>query len=93
MSRTYFDTTTTSYSHYHLENEGRLIDIPADFTVDGLPEPPPETEITWIDIIVRLKPIRRTLVPYLIEKPFGPNTNHWPPTSSTFRAVSLSICA
>ena len=54
--RTYFDTNTSNHFHYYLESEGKLFDIDADVSVSGLPAAPAGTEISRIDVIVRLKP-------------------------------------
>jgi Fur family iron response transcriptional regulator len=54
-SKTYFDTNTSNHYHFYLESEGKLMDIPgAGFEVLGLPQPPEGTEISRIDVIVRI---------------------------------------
>ena len=54
-AKTYFDTNTTNHSHYFIEPEGKLMDIPSDnVRVDGLPKPPNGMKISSIDIVVRL---------------------------------------
>ena len=54
-SRTYFDTNTSNHSHFFIEREGRLVDIPGDgIRVDGLPQPPEGMAISHIDVVVRL---------------------------------------
>jgi len=59
-TKSYFDTNVSNHSHFFFEDEGRLVDIDADnVTVSGLPAPPPETEISHIDIVVRVR--RKTL--------------------------------
>lgn len=55
-SSAYFDTNTSNHSHYIVEHNGELTDIPSDsIRVDGLPEPPEGTQISQIDVVVRLK--------------------------------------
>lgn len=54
--KTYFDTNTSNHSHYFLEDDGTVVDIPADaITIDGLPTPPEGTVISHVDVVVRLK--------------------------------------
>jgi Fur family iron response transcriptional regulator len=54
-ARTYFDTNVSNHSHFYLEREGRVIDIPGDtIDVSGVPEPPENLRISHIDVIVRL---------------------------------------
>jgi len=53
--RAYFDTNISNHNHFFVEAEGRLIDIPgSSIRVDGLPEPPEQLEISYIDVVVRL---------------------------------------
>lgn len=57
--RTYFDTNTSNHFHYYIESEGLLLDIAAvDLMVTGLPQAPAGTQISRIDIVVRLRPDR-----------------------------------
>lgn len=54
-SKTYFDTNTSNHSHFLLEPEGEVIDIPSEqITVSGLPQPPAGMRIAHIDVVVRL---------------------------------------
>ena len=54
-ARAYFDTNTSNHSHFFVENEGRLIDIPDDaIRIDGMPRPPQGMKISHIDVVVRL---------------------------------------
>ncbi|MDX2287485.1 MAG: Fur family transcriptional regulator [Hyphomicrobiaceae bacterium] len=54
-TKTYFDTNTSNHTHYLLEPDGLLMDIPSNrIQVDGLPEPPAGMRIAHIDIVVRL---------------------------------------
>jgi Fur family transcriptional regulator, iron response regulator len=54
-SRTYFDTNTSNHYHFLVQGEGELIDIVGDIRTEGLPPPPPGTEITTVDIVVRVR--------------------------------------
>ena len=54
-ARAYFDTNTSNHSHFFVENEGRLIDIPDDaIRIDGMPQPPQGMKVSHIDVVVRL---------------------------------------
>lgn len=55
-SRTYFDTNIDPHHHLFFEDEARLEDIPMQ-TLDlrNLPPLPPETTVSSIDIIVRIR--------------------------------------
>ena len=53
--RAYFDTNTSNHTHFFLEAEGQLVDIPgSSIRVDGLPDPPQHLKISHIDVVVRL---------------------------------------
>ncbi|MGE3874511.1 MAG: iron response transcriptional regulator IrrA [Parvibaculaceae bacterium] len=55
--RAYFDTNISNHYHYYVESEDLLLDIAAaDLTIIGLPPPPAGTQISRIDVVVRLKP-------------------------------------
>ncbi len=55
--RSYFDTNTGDHHHFYNEASGRLEDIPGEkVSIADIPEPPDDTEIARIDVIVRLKP-------------------------------------
>lgn len=57
-SKTYVDTNTSNHNHFYVESTGKLIDIPGNsISVEGLPQLPAGTEITHIDVIVRLEKI------------------------------------
>ena len=48
-SKAYFDTNTSSHSHFYLEDEGRLMDICHNMLqISGVPAPPPGMEIKHI---------------------------------------------
>ena len=54
-STTYFDTNTSNHYHFYCEETGMLVDIPVgELTVQGLPEPPEGTEVSRVDVLVRL---------------------------------------
>lgn len=54
-AKTYFDTNTSNHNHFYLDREGVLMDIVGSAVcVAGLPAPPDGTEISHIDVIVRL---------------------------------------
>ncbi len=54
--RSYFDTNTADHHHFFCEGTGELRDIPAHhLSVSGLPTPPAGTEISRVDIIVRVR--------------------------------------
>jgi Fur family iron response transcriptional regulator len=54
--RSYFDTNTSNHCHFFMEEDGKLVDIEDDsLEVLGLPRAPDGTEISRIDVIVRLK--------------------------------------
>lgn len=53
--RSYFDTNTSDHHHFYTEDDSLLEDIPAEaVTVSSVPEPPSGTEITRVDVVVRL---------------------------------------
>lgn len=57
-SRTWYDTNIGPHYHFHVENEDRLLDIPAGSVGElGLPEPPEGMEIISADLIVRVRRI------------------------------------
>jgi Fur family iron response transcriptional regulator len=54
-SKTYFDTNTSNHSHFYVEGDGAVLDIPGNsLRVDGLPEPPEGMKISHVDVVVRL---------------------------------------
>lgn len=55
--RAYFDTNMSNHYHYYVESQDLLLDIAAaELTITGLPPPPAGTQISRIDVVVRLKP-------------------------------------
>jgi len=60
-TRTYFDTNTTEHHHFFIEDSGELRDIPGDAVrVSDLPESPAGTEISRIDVVIRVRPTSDT---------------------------------
>lgn len=61
-AKTYFDTNTSDHHHFFIEGENKVFDIDigsGPVHVSNLPEPPEGMEIANVDIVVRLRPIRR----------------------------------
>lgn len=55
-SRSYFDTDTSDHHHFYLEDEGRVIDIPASsIIIQNLPEAPKGMVVTHVDVVVRVR--------------------------------------
>lgn len=55
--RSYFDTNTDDHHHFFCEATGQLQDIPGeDLAVSKLPLPPSGTEISRVDVIIRVRP-------------------------------------
>lgn len=55
-SRSYFDTDTSDHHHFYLEDEQRVIDIPASsIVIQNLPEPPQGTTVTHVDVVIRVR--------------------------------------
>lgn len=55
-SKTYFDTAVHDHHHFVIEDENRVIDIPArEIAVSSLPAPPEGYEIAHVDVVVRLR--------------------------------------
>ena len=53
--RSYFDTNTGDHHHFFHEDTGRLEDIPSDqINVSALPTAPAGTEVSRVDVIVRV---------------------------------------
>ena len=54
--RTYFDTNIDEHQHFFVEDDGFLIDIPGDaIAVSGVPTPPKGTELSRVDVVVRVR--------------------------------------
>jgi len=56
--RAYFDTNVSDHHHFFVEGEGQLIDLVEDIGIKHLPEPPEGTEITAVELVVRVRRLR-----------------------------------
>ena len=55
-SRSYFDTDTSDHHHFYIEDEQRVIDVPASsIVIQNLPEPPAGMTITHVDVVLRVR--------------------------------------
>jgi len=56
-TRSYFDTNTCEHHHFYYEDDGMLADIPGTEAMDvgNIPEPPAGTEVSRVDVVVRLR--------------------------------------
>jgi Fur family iron response transcriptional regulator len=55
-TRSYFDTRTDDHAHFYWEDSGDLTDAPQDAVAfSRLPEPPPQSEISRIDVVIRVR--------------------------------------
>ena len=59
-SRSYFDTDTSNHAHFYWEDTGELMDAGHDspaheVVVSNLPDPPEGTEVSKVDVVIRLK--------------------------------------
>jgi Fur family transcriptional regulator, iron response regulator len=55
-SRSYFDTDTSDHFHFFIEEEQRVVDIPAsNIVIAGVPEAPRGMEVTHVDVVVRVR--------------------------------------
>ncbi len=55
-NRSYFDTRTDDHPHFYWEDEGRITDAPSDSVkITSLPDAPEGTEISKVDVVVRLR--------------------------------------
>lgn len=58
--RSYFDTNNHDHHHFFHAESGRLQDIPAGrISVANLPEPPAGTEVSRVEVIVRVASKRK----------------------------------
>jgi Fur family iron response transcriptional regulator len=53
-AKTYFDTDNSEHHHFVIDDEDRVIDIPA-VDIGALPEPPAGYEVARVDVVVRLR--------------------------------------
>ncbi|SPH24192.1 Peroxide-responsive repressor PerR [Defluviimonas aquaemixtae] len=55
-SRSYFDTRLDDHPHFFWEEEGRLVDAPAeDLEIARLPDLPDGAALARVDVVIRLK--------------------------------------
>lgn len=55
-NRSYFDTRTDQHPHFFWEEERVLTDAPTDaMQFKSIPEPPEGTEISRLDVVIRLR--------------------------------------
>lgn len=55
-TKSYFDTRTDDHPHFYWEDDGRLTDAPASqLEFLRLPEAPAGTEVSKVDVVIRLK--------------------------------------
>src|SRR5687768_10720360 len=55
-SRFYFDTDTSDHHHFYLEDEQRMIDIPAaSVEFASLPEAPKGMKVSHVDVVIRVR--------------------------------------
>ena len=55
-ARSYFDTDTSDHHHFYVEDEQRMIDIPASSVAfTKLPEPPKGMEVSHVDVVIRVR--------------------------------------
>lgn len=54
--RSYFDTNSSDHHHFFFESRGTLQDIPGETVfLSGVPEPPVGTNISRVDVVVRVR--------------------------------------
>jgi hypothetical protein len=54
--RSYFDTRMDDHPHFYWEDRGELTDAPAeDLKIMGLPAAPDGTEVSRVDVVIRLR--------------------------------------
>ncbi|MFV2034659.1 MAG: iron response transcriptional regulator IrrA [Halocynthiibacter sp.] len=55
-SKSYFDTNTTDHPHFFWEDSGKLTDAPAaDLEIARLPDAPVGSEVSKVDVVIRLR--------------------------------------
>ena len=55
-AKSYFDTRMDDHPHFFWEDTGTLTDAPKDeLTISALPAPPAGTEISRVDVVIRLR--------------------------------------
>lgn len=54
--RVYFDTNLGPHHHFYIENDGTLVDIPADdVAIAHLPKAPDGMNVERVDVVVRVR--------------------------------------
>ena len=55
-SKSYFDTRMDDHPHFYWEDTAELTDAPKDqLEISGLPDAPEGTEVSRVDVVIRLK--------------------------------------
>lgn len=55
-SKSYFDTRMDDHPHFYWEDTAELTDAPKDqLEITGLPDAPAGTEVSRVDVVIRLK--------------------------------------
>ena len=55
-SRSYFDTDTSDHHHFYVEDEQRMIDIPASSVeFAALPDAPSGMKVSHVDVVIRVR--------------------------------------
>ena len=55
-ARSYFDTDTSDHHHFYVEDEQRMIDIPAaSVEFMKLPDAPKGMEVSHVDVVIRVR--------------------------------------
>jgi Fur family iron response transcriptional regulator len=58
-TRVFYDSNISEHHHIYNEDDGSLADISTDsLRLEGMPAPPPGTEIRGVDVIVRVRRAR-----------------------------------
>jgi Fur family transcriptional regulator, iron response regulator len=59
--KAYYDTNTSDHQHFAVEGEGLVFDIESEpLALKALPQPPEGFEIAGVDVVVRLKRLRKS---------------------------------
>ncbi len=54
-SKTYFDTNAADHSHFYVEGESQLLDMPHAVALKEMPTPPEGFEVARVDVVVRVR--------------------------------------
>ncbi|ESR25857.1 iron response transcriptional regulator IrrA [Lutibaculum baratangense] len=55
-TKSYFDTDTSDHHHFYVEDDNHLMDIEGgQISVSGVPDAPDGMEVTFVDVVVRLR--------------------------------------